>query len=772
MIDSRFTDLTAHLWRGGQYAYFWTPNDGTGQKTSYWLTVGGDTTVPKWLEGLDAYFSVNPANIRRSEHERARIIGSFDIAAINCLYTEFDGTDRAELDAFLAKLLTFGVKAACIIFSGGGYHVYVLLRAPFILDSADKQKRAADLQWAFVEWAGGDDGVKDLTRVLRIPGTINHKQRYAPNFPTVAVELWDIAAQYEIADLEPFLQPLIDQRDAAKAHTPTPAQTVSLSDADLLAVLFGSKNGVVYQELWAGNLSAANGDHSKADQMLCNGLAWLTGRDISRMDSLFRLSGLYRKKWDRQVYRESTLNNAAGSAQTVYDPSRNGHIDPQAVAAAQAAVGMNGGNGGTKKVVPPGTSGGTSGGNGGSQPQPPSGGKYNPPNSPLTADYLNALHSLGFYFRLNLLDDHIEVNAERLDDLKIRIIKNRIRDLGFKSGQIPAMEDAYWEEAGSNAYHPIKDYLQSLTWDGDDHIRLLSRYFKDRHDPVVYSDGTSETVFYVWLKRWLIAAVAKVYSGNTVNAQNAVLVLEGGQNLGKSTFARWLCSGVPNYFIEKSIEPDSKEDERRLAANWIWEIGELGATTRKADREALKGFLTREKCTFRNPYAKEDSNKPALASFVGTVNNEGGFLQDATGSRRFMTVGLLDIQHAYIDDIDIDQLWAQAFELYRVGEPWRLTPEETIEREEVNKDYKVEDPYEGWILRYFDIDPARAVSKTAGWFVTTQELVSELKQQGVTDSTTAISMRLSTTMKSMGLERARQHKRTGAWGYWGLKIKP
>jgi hypothetical protein len=140
MIDSRFTDLTAHLWRGGKYAYFWTPNDGTGQKTSYWLTVGGDTTVPKWLEGLDAYFSVNPANIRRCEHERARIIGSFDIAAINCLYTEFDGTDRAELDAFLAKLLTFGVKAACIIFSGGGYHVYVLLRAPFVLDSRRQTK--------------------------------------------------------------------------------------------------------------------------------------------------------------------------------------------------------------------------------------------------------------------------------------------------------------------------------------------------------------------------------------------------------------------------------------------------------------------------------------------------------------------------------------------------------------------------------------------------------------------------------------------------------
>jgi hypothetical protein len=746
MIDNRFYELLAHLWRGGKYAYYWTPDDGSGAKYTYWLTATGDIDLPKMFADKDTYFSVNPSIIRRSEYERAH---NTDIVAVNIFYCEFDCPTPEAKEAAAKKIQAWKIKPACVIDSGGGYHVYILLRAP-LTDIA----RAGDLQWAFAQWAGGDTSVNDLARVLRVPGTTNYKAKYAPNFPLVAIVEWDMSRQYELADLEPILQPYIDARNA-KAHTSTPAAaTVSLSDSELLDVLFRSKNGDLYQRLWNGD---DLGDHSIADQKLANGLAWVTGRDMAAMDRLFRQSGLMRDKWNRQAYRESTLQNAADSAQTVYTPGAP--VDQDALNAANAAVGMNGASNGSS---------------GGSQPQQAAqtAGSYKPPSNPATADYIAALAHLGYHFRLNELDDHIEVNGRRLDDVKISEIKNRMRDLGFKRSQIIDMADAYMEEAGRNRYHPIRQYLQSLQWNGDDHIRLLARHFEDKHPLITYDDGSTETVMYVWLKRWLIAAAAKAFQRSEVSAQNAVLVLEGGQNLGKSTFARWLCSGMPRYFIEKSIEPDSKEDERRLASKWIWEIGELGATTRKADREALKSFLTRVEVTFRNAYAKEDSEKLALASFIGTVNNEGGFLQDSTGNRRFMIVGLDKIQHSYIQDMDIDQVWAQAYHLYATGESWRLLPEETLERDKLNGDYKVEDPYEGWILRYCEIDPVRGDAQTAGWFVPSQELVSLLKTQGVTDSTTAISRGLPATMKGLGIEKTRQYKRTGAWGYWGLKIRP
>ena len=745
-IDKRFYDLASHLWRGGKYSYFWTPDDGNGEKVSYWLTANGDIEVPKMFDGKDTYFGINPTTIRRSEHERASIA---DIAAINCLYCEFDCETDEDRRKARKVIDSWPIKPAAVIDSGGGYHVYVLLRDTKHLDTLEKINDAIGLQWAFAQWAGGDTSVNDLARVLRVPGTTNYKERYAPNFPLVSIVEWDMTQQYDIADLEALLQPIIDKRDAAKAHTPPPStSTVSLSDQELLNALFRSRNGSQYEALWRGDMSSAGNDHSKADQILCNGLAWVTGRDTARMDSMFRQSGLYRDKWETNSYRERTLNNAASTAQTVYTP---GHVDQDAVNAANSAIGL-----GSQ----------SSNGNGAGM------GAYKPPSNPDTADYIKALNHLGYHFRLNDLDDRIEVNSQRLDDVRIAEIKNRMRDLGFKRSQIIDMQDAYIEEAGKNRYHPIRDYLQSLQWDGDDHIRLLARHFEDKHAPLVYEDGSSETVFYVWLKRWLIAAAAKAFHNDDVSAQNAVLVLEGGQNLGKSTFARWLCSGMPRYFIEKSIEPDSKEDERRLASKWIWEIGELGATTRKADREALKSFLTRVEVTFRNPYAREDSEKYALASFIGTVNNEGGFLQDATGTRRFMTVGLSKIHHSYVDDMDINQVWAQAYQLYAGDESWRLTPAEAQLRDDLNSDYKVEDAYEGWISRYFDIDLDRAEQKTAGWFTTTQEIVGELKRQGVTGDTRAITMFLASTMKGLGLEKTRHPKPSGARGYWGVKIKP
>jgi putative DNA primase/helicase len=336
MIDPRFYELTAHLWRGGAYSYFWS-SDIEGEKYSYWLTVGKHDEVPKMFLGADAYFGVHPSNIRRSQNERAKIT---DIDCVNTFYVEYDCATPESKKATLEKINSLPIKPACIVDSGGGFHCYFWLRDTYHLDTLDKRQKAADLQWAFVQWAGGDSAVNDLARVLRIPGTQNHKAHFAPNYPTVTIVGWDTTQRHELSDLEPILQPYIDARakPVMEAHTAT-SHGVSLSDSELLQVLFRSKNGAIYEGLWAGNLNAHNGDHSDCDQFLCNGLAWLTGRDSGRMDSLFRQSGLYREKWETKSYRERTLKNAVTSAQQVYEPR---HVDKEAQAAAEAAVGVKG----------------------------------------------------------------------------------------------------------------------------------------------------------------------------------------------------------------------------------------------------------------------------------------------------------------------------------------------------------------------------------------------------------------------------------------------
>jgi hypothetical protein len=212
-----------------------------------------------------------------------------------------------------------------------------------------------------------------------------------------------------------------------------------------------------------------------------------------------------------------------------------------------------------------------------------------------------------------------------------------------------------------------------------------------------YADGRVVPLHALYLKRWLVGAVAKALD----RKQNVMLVLAGPQNLGKSTFVRWLAGGVPDYHLESGIDTKDKDNDIRLMSNFIWEVSELDATTRKADVAALKAFITKHTVVVRKSYGKHDTVKPALCSLVGTVNNAGGFLNDETGNRRFLVTTITRLDWAY-ESLPIDQIWAQAVALYQAGEPWRLTEAELVHQERENQQYDIETPFEGWIAHFFE----------------------------------------------------------------------
>lgn len=362
----------------------------------------------------------------------------------------------------------------------------------------------------------------------------------------------------------------------------------------------------------------------------------------------------------------------------------------------------------------------------------------------------------GYAFALNELADTIEVNRHMINTGVAAEIRTRMRDLGYR--YMEQVEDVYTTIAHKNRYHPVKRYLEGLKWDGKNHIAHLAKFITDDHQPIVYSGASHPvSVFNVFMGKWLIGAVAKLYEAGKVKAQNPVLVLDGPQNLGKSSFARWIGSPLPELMIEGPIRPDDKDHLRYLASMWIWEISELGATTRKTDREALKDFITRHEVTFRKPYDKHSISKPALTSFIGTINNENGFLTDPTGNRRFLTVRLKAIDWRYLEEIDISQLWAQAYTLYRGGASWTLNPVEIAARDARNAEYMVEDPYEGWILKYYDTDESQA-----DWLTTTTEITECLQANGVKGETRSIQMAVAASLKRMGL-RQHPNARPRAW---------
>jgi hypothetical protein len=107
--------------------------------------------------------------------------------------------------------------------------------------------------------------------------------------------------------------------------TPTPAQPVNLDDAELLARAIASKNGARFLALWRGDTSA-HSSRSEADFALVGALLFWTGGDVQRVDSLFRLSGLMRDKWDRRTgattYGALTITNCAAGQTQYYTPPR------------------------------------------------------------------------------------------------------------------------------------------------------------------------------------------------------------------------------------------------------------------------------------------------------------------------------------------------------------------------------------------------------------------------------------------------------------------
>ena len=379
------------------------------------------------------------------------------------------------------------------------------------------------------------------------------------------------------------------------------------------------------------------------------------------------------------------------------------------------------------------------------RPEPTTAEPLEPGQGPVSTRIRTALTAAGYTFRLNELDSWVEVNDERLtDEIEAEIIM-AARDADVRP--MEAVRPFIISEARRNPHHPIRDYLNSLVWDGGEHIDALCSYLTSNDPKVAYpGDGPDDALplHQVYLYRWLIGAVAKVFE----QAQNMALVLAGPQNIGKSTLARWLCSGLGDgYFLEMPIDPHDKDNDLRQMRTFIWEIAELDATTRKADMSALKAFITRQAATVRKSYGRYDTTRPTVASFIGTVNKGEGFLSDATGNRRFLVTTITAIDHRYISTINVNQLWAQAVALYRRGEPWRLQANEQQAQADANAEHEFDTPLEGWLTSHFEL------CSEPDYYLSSAEIIDHLRK--------FYDIRLSGNERGQAMEISRVCQRLG-----------
>jgi predicted P-loop ATPase len=218
--------------------------------------------------------------------------------------------------------------------------------------------------------------------------------------------------------------------------------------------------------------------------------------------------------------------------------------------------------------------------------------------------------------------------------------------------------------AKRNAYHPVREYLDGLAWDGVSRIDVwLVRYFHAEDSAYIRAIGP----------RWLIAAVARIFKPGC-QADNAP-VFEGPQGVLKSTALRVLAVRDA-WFADRLSHIGSKDAFQELAGLWIVELAEMDALNR-ATAATKKSFLTRRHDHYRPPYGRYVINHPRQCVFAGTINPPvGGYLKDPTGNRRYWPIACPNSIDIGGLERDRDQLWAEAVVRCKAGAPWHLETSE------------------------------------------------------------------------------------------------
>jgi len=323
--------------------------------------------------------------------------------------------------------------------------------------------------------------------------------------------------------------------------------------------------------------------------------------------------------------------------------------------------------------------------------------------------------------------------------------------------------------AQGSTFNPPLDYLTGLEWDHEPRLRtFLSDYFGAEQNEYTARAGIN----------WLVSCAARIIEPGC--KVDTMLVLESPQGAGKTQCMRIL--GGP-WYAEATALVGSKDFMLGMQGVWIVEVAELDSFTRAEDR-SVKKMLSAVEDKFRVPYGRRDERFSRTCVFVGTTN-EGEYLKDPTGARRYWPVKCGDLA---VDALRLnrDQLWAEAVHLYRHGGDPSEWPDDTGAREatrargwrwwwmppranlEQERRFQV-DPWESLVQQWLDghAPAAQYPVDVAGEQrqATTIGLLQHAIAKKTGDITRQDEMRVGHLLRHLGWRRARTRLPNGARTY-------
>jgi predicted P-loop ATPase len=314
--------------------------------------------------------------------------------------------------------------------------------------------------------------------------------------------------------------------------------------------------------------------------------------------------------------------------------------------------------------------------------------------------------------------------------------------------------------AHDHPFHPVRDYLSHLRWDGVPRLDtwlvhyLGARPSESDPDPAE-CDRFDEYAAAVGA-RWMISGVARIYKPGC--KADCCLILEGQQGIKKSTMLRTLGGA---WFTDEISDLGSKDSAMQASGIWLIELAELDSMSRP-ESSKVKAFMSRSVDRFRPSYGRRVIEFPRQCIFAGTVNHSA-YLKDETGARRFWPVHCEAIR---IEELcrDRDQLWAEAVARFEDGEPWWLDSKKLVE---IAADEQL-DRYEGdvWGTAIEEYIAGRLGS------VSVSEILREALKRDLAVCGQADMNRIARTLQALGWQKYRE--RDGSklqWRYRRLEAK-